>query len=138
VKGFRFPELHRGYQIKFLCFLGFGTGRLGTEVIPETRVEGEARIKKKQVSGEMNAVGPGVPQWSREQNHPGPWSTEDKPGSVQSRSALRTLPLLTHRLKEQQLGSTSHCGRPRPRSRSVLLTMQQVSRLHVGTSSPVA
>lgn len=31
---------------------------------------------------------------------------------------LRTLPLLTHRLQEQQLGSTSHCGRPRPPQRA--------------------
>lgn len=62
MKGFPFPELHGGYQIKFLCFLGFGTWRLGTEVIPGTRVEGEARIKKNLVSRKMNAVGPGVPQ----------------------------------------------------------------------------
>lgn len=60
----------------------------------------------------------------------------DQPDPVQSRSAEVGCLCLHRGWKEQQLGSTSHCGRPRPRS--VLLTMQQVSRLHVGTSSPAA
>lgn len=76
MKGVLFPELRGGYEIKCLCFLFFGTWRAGTKVIPGARAEDEARIEKSQVSRETEAVEPGVPQWSREQNHPGPWSTE--------------------------------------------------------------